>query len=483
MTRPASGRWRAPAVLAAGLDVAMLVGVTLWVSTGAAPAAPAPPPCAAPAAPIAPPSPTTVSTIEQAYRCVFRHYYGGATLADRVLLTGAFAGFTEELARRGLDQPDATMPALSGDRDRDWTAFQATYRRISRRLTVNPALRQALAAATIDGMVAGLHDNHARWSRTVMPPGAGPDDEYGLGLRTSPSAGTASTAPQEALPPLYVTSVAGGPAARAGLRPGDVIELVDGSAPFVDGVLSTGTTKLIYQQYPDDDPVHLTLYRPATRRTWTVSLTPTVFTPEPRATALVTATLVRGDLAEIRLTGFAPGAAGQVRHAIAALRSRTRLRGVILDLRDNGGGSPVEVAKLLGSFTHGKIISYNCDADGTCTALRTDDHMPLLHLPLAVLTGRDCASACDAFSGAVKDLHAGTLIGSRTAGVVSGQANVYLLDDGSTLVLPATHMLSSNHEPIDGIGVAPDDVIPLTARDVSTGRDPELTRAITILDH
>ena len=74
-----------------------------------------PPPCSPNPPPQAPPSsPTTVTTIGQAYYCVFAHYYAGPVLDDRVLLAAAFAGFTQELDRLGMDQPDATMPALTG---------------------------------------------------------------------------------------------------------------------------------------------------------------------------------------------------------------------------------------------------------------------------------------------------------------------------------------------------------------------------------
>ena len=74
---------------------------------------------------------------------------------------------------------------------------------------------------------------------------------------------------------------------------------------------------------------------------------------------------------------------------------------------------------------------------GSCPATRTDTSVPLLHLPLVVLTDRNYVSACDAFSGAVKDLRLGTLVGTRTAGIVSAPATGYLLDDSSVLGLPA----------------------------------------------
>jgi carboxyl-terminal processing protease len=104
-----------------------------------------------------------------------------------------------------------------------------------------------------------------------------------------------------------------------------------------------------------------------------------------------------------------------------------------------------------------------------------------VHLPLVVLADRNCASACDAFSGAVKDLRVGTLVGTRTSGIVAGPAMGFVLEDGSLLSLPAEHELGASHETINGIGVAPGYYVPLTARDVSTGHDPDVAKALTLL--
>jgi carboxyl-terminal processing protease len=92
-----------------------------------------------------------------------------------------------------------------------------------------------------------------------------------------------------------------------------------------------------------------------------------------------------------------------------------------------------------------------------CTPSYPNSHTPLLHLPLAVLTDRNCVSACDMFTGAVKDLHLGTLIGTRTAGIV-GAAGVFsaILNDGSAVQLTTRTFLGAGHEIINGIGVAPD---------------------------
>ena len=208
-----------------------------------------PPPCSPNPPPEAPPlHPTTVTTIGQAYYCVFAHYYAGPVLDDRVLLAGAFAGFTQELDQLGMDQPDATMPALTGNRDSDWNAFAAVYQKVTSQLPASPAQRQELAAATMTAMVASLDNNHARWSYPAPPPGDVPGD---LGIMTSPGYPLTDTAPQEALPPLFITAVLpGSPAASHGLRPGDIIVSVNGAPPFAGGIISEGVMNLLYGPYP-----------------------------------------------------------------------------------------------------------------------------------------------------------------------------------------------------------------------------------------
>ena len=128
----------------------------------------------------------------------------------------------------------------------------------------------------------------------------------------------------------------------------------------------------------------------------------------------MTARLLRGHIAYVALPSFDSGTARGVLDSISRLARKAKLRGIIVDLRGNDGGSIFEVAKLLGAFEHGKAYSYDCTITDRCTATYPDRMTRLLRLPLAVLTDRNCESACDAFAGAAKDLHLGTLIGTRT---------------------------------------------------------------------
>ncbi|MGS2641383.1 S41 family peptidase, partial [Streptosporangium sp. G12] len=98
-----------------------------------------------------------------------------------------------------------------------------------------------------------------------------------------------------------------------------------------------------------------------------------------------------------------------------------------------------------------------------------------------VLTDRGCASACEHFSSAVKDLRLGQLAGTRTAGLVSGPAQPYLLANNTLLSFPTRHHLGPDREVIDKIGVPPDHHVPLTPTDAAAGRDPALAKALALL--
>ncbi|MBB6347925.1 S41 family peptidase [Nonomuraea muscovyensis] len=435
--------------------------------------------CAQPQGRIPAQTPTTIDVVEQAYFCILGNYYSGATLDARSLLTAGFIALTRELNLSGRDVSEATMPALTGDREADWTALEAVYRKVTARV---PDLSDTLAVVTLDAIVAALGDNHARWVHDVggAPPDYHDGDGYGLGLQASVNGPQVSGNPGAAIPPLFVTTVEGGAAQATGVRPGDIIESIDGSAPFIDGK-PTPAIAALYPQYPEAGPVKLRLLRQSTGRRWSVTLKPGVYERDLAALQGVTSKLLEDGIAYVRLRGFAPDAGDRVFKAISRLRAGRTLTGVVLDLRGNGGGSAPEAIRLVSAFVHGKVTAYLCTVDAKCEALRTDDTVELLNLPLAVLTDRSCASACEHFSSAVKDLDIGRLVGTRTAGVISGPSEPFQLSNNTMLAFPTRHHLGPNRETLDRIGVAPDHHVPLTPQDAAAGRDPALAKALTLL--
>ncbi len=474
------GAWARRALRHTAL-VALVLGTLLLPRTRATAGpirAPRVPPCGAaqPSATAQTLPPTTVATIEEAYTCLLAHYPSGPALDDRVLLHGAMVGLITDLMRRGLDQPTAMLPALHGDHAADWRAFRAAYLAIAARLPRNPRVQQNLARATIAGLVASLQDDHTRYAAPLSvgdnkaggasggPAGAG---EFGLGPRLSAD----DSVPTRTIAPLFIVAVdPGSPATAADLRPGDTITAINGLPPFVQGMAD----QAVLAQLDGPATLRLRIRRPATGRAMMVTLIPAPY-PSPQA---VTARVLPGDVAYVRLTSFVDNAANYVFAALDGLGLGPRLRGLVLDLRGNGGGPAGEPARLLGAFVHGRVFASFDDGHGHRTVARTDAGMPLVRVPLVVLIDRGCASACDVTASAIRDLRLGRLVGERTAGDVSGPAKPWFLDDGGVLQIPVAFMRGANGEIVDGVGIPPDDAAPVTATALSTGRDPGIDQAL-----
>ena len=194
---------------------------------------------------------------------------------------------------------------------------------------------------------------------------------------------------------------------------------------------------------------------------------------------MVTASVIDGDIAYVRLLGFSATAGRDVLAAVQATNLGTRLRGLVLDIRGNGGGDPHGVAQLASAFVHDKTLSTTIDAAGNRTDLRTDDTVPLLNKPLAVLVDGSSVSAADMMAAIVHDLHLGRLIGERSAGVVAGNEKAFVLGDGSNLGIDVAFSRGPNGEIVDWVDVGVDEAAPLpTAAQLAAGKDPAVERAV-----
>jgi len=131
-----------------------------------------------------------------------------------------------------------------------------------------------------------------------------------------------------------------------------------------------------------------------------------------------------------------------------------RLRGLIVDLRGNGGATLPRCPGCSAPSSRARPTPTAATCTATALPPTPAQMSRCCTCRWVVLTDRNCASACGAFSGAVKDLRLGTLVGTRTAGIVAAPAAPYLLDDASLIILPVRHELSARHELINGIGVA-----------------------------
>lgn len=413
-----------------------------------------------------------LATVKQGYQCLLRHYITGKHLNHRTLLRGGYNAISTALNAQLPGAFDGlSLPPLTGDSTADWQTFALAYKALLARIQPLPPVLQAVAQICVSAMAESLHDDHTvylqpAFMKLIIKQLFDEGPTLTLGIVTSPITTTATA--------LYIDDVfPNSPAATAGLRPGDVIQQVGGQPALNGGQLGANAISLILPQ--NGKSVTLTVQRPATGAQLTFTITPrSMVTPDTSARVLP------GNVAYVKLYNFTEHAYTRVLDAMRGLGLGASARGLVLDLRGNGGGVEDQAVQLVSAFVHHATLSYAVDGNGHREALTTDNKVPLLHLPLVVLIDGGSASSSELVADAVHDLHLGKLVGERSAGDINS-AGFYGLSDGSGLEITEQRVLGAKGEAIDHTGITPDVQAPVTAAGLSAGNDPAVSQADALL--
>jgi carboxyl-terminal processing protease len=261
---------------------------------------------------------------------------------------------------------------------------------------------------------------------------------------------------------------AGSPAARARIRPGDVIVAVDGVPTagrsvnaVVSQILGSAGTKVAVRLRRGTAFIDLTLTRGTITRPLTVSR---LIADHGKKVGYVA------------LAAFAQGAGQQVGRDIAALQGRGA-QALILDLRDNGGGLVEEAVKVASDFLPpGRVVATERGLHVPTTVLKTvAAHATTL--PLVVLVNGNTASASEIVTGALQDDHRATVIGTRTFGKGVVQT-VLPLPGGASLKITIAAYLTPRGRNINHKGLQPNIVV---AQPTGTTVDLALKRALRFI--
>ncbi len=268
-----------------------------------------------------------------------------------------------------------------------------------------PVSTKQLSNASISGVVASLGD---RFSHYLTP------QEYSEFNSPPHFAGIGVSVGPEHRGLLIARVFNASPAARAGLQPGDLIVAVNGHK--LEGLAPDAATALI-KGLPGTD-VRLELERelpgrPGKGPRRRVQLTRATI-DEP-VVASVNRTVDGVKLGVVELAMFSPGAHAEVREAVEkALHQGDR--GIVLDLRDNGGGL-VEEAQLIASIfiPKGTIVSTRGRTQPSQTLLALGDAIPS-SIPVVVLVDHNTASSAEIVTAALQDHRRATVVGTHTFG-------------------------------------------------------------------
>ena len=211
--------------------------------------------------------------------------------------------------------------------------------------------------------------------------------------------------------PTLVSPYKDAPADKAVLKAGDKILKIDGKS--TDGK-SVDEIHAFIKGYPGTE-LKLTIQRPGEKKEMEVVLV----RDEVSITNVPYSGMVSNDVGYINLTTFTREAGRNVANALTDLKvEQPNLKGVILDLRGNGGGLLAEAVNLSNVFipknelvvsTKGKVKDW--DRSFKTLNAPTDEQVPLV-----VLIDKNSASASEIVSGVIQDLDRGVLIGQRSYG-------------------------------------------------------------------
>jgi carboxyl-terminal processing protease len=151
--------------------------------------------------------------------------------------------------------------------------------------------------------------------------------------------------------------------------------------------------------------------------------------------------------------------------------------GIILDLRNNGGGYEVQADIVADRILPEGLIAYSENKKGErISEIKSDAEC--IDVPLVVLINENTASASELVVGAIRDHKKGTLVGQKTYGKALGQTRRDYSEDGSGIILTIARYFTPSGECIHGVGISPDIEIVLTE---GSEEDTQLQKAFEIL--
>lgn len=147
----------------------------------------------------------------------------------------------------------------------------------------------------------------------------------------------------------------------------------------------------------------------------------------------------------VKLTSFQDKSAADVKKAFESFRDNPEVEGVVLDLRDNGGGLVTTAVDILGMILPKgtKVLETKGKGEGSDKTFTTDRSPVLPDMPLVVLIDENSASASEITAGAVQDLDRGVLVGRRSFGKGLVQSTLTLPYNGILKVTTAKYHLPS----------------------------------------
>ncbi len=345
-----------------------------------------------------------------------------------------------------IPAPTAGLAAVDGHASPEFGRLFTIYQLIKANY-VEPVDDDKLIKGAIDGMLASL-DPHSSYleGASLQRLDTMIDGNYqGLGLSVVGDDGAVKV----------VSPMRGSPAEKAGVKAGDFITHLDGK--LIYGLdLDEAVARM---RGPAGTSIRLKIYRAGRDEPFEVTVTRGVISLEP-----VTAKLI-DNVGVVTVNEFSSNVGNYVNQSIADLRRQSggRLAGLVLDLRQNPGGSLDEAVGLSDLFlTKGDIVSQrgrNASENEYYRAETVFKGDAAKGLPVVVLIDAGSASASEIVAGALQDQHRALVMGERSFGKGSVQSMIRLDKTHAVKLTTARYYTPAGRSVQEG-GIEPDIRVP-----------------------
>lgn len=265
----------------------------------------------------------------------------------------------------------------------------------------------------------------------------------------------------------------GSPAEEAGLKAGDIIYMVND-----EEVTGQDLSSVVAQIKGDEgSAVHMTIVREGENDYLE-------FDVERRDIEVPTvdSAMLEDNIGYIYIQEFDTVTYEQFRAALTSLENQG-MEGLILDVRDNGGGSLQTVVQIADMLLPEGLIVYQVDKNGDKREYFSDEEEQFT-MPIVMLVNQNSASASEILAGAIKDYELGELIGTTTFGKGIVQS-ILPLGDNTAVKLTISKYYTPSGNNIHDIGIEPDVEVELDIDRFDTERpyetDNQLDKAVEVL--
>ncbi|RWZ79641.1 MAG: S41 family peptidase [Candidatus Chaera renei] len=269
---------------------------------------------------------------------------------------------------------------------------------------------------------------------------------------------------------IFVVSVIDeSPAKKAGLQPGDAIAKVN-DQDATNWSVDKAVTEI---RGPKGTSVKLTIVRGREIKEFAI-VRDVITNPSVRFE------ITPGNIGILRISRFGETDTVNLARQAAEQFKQKNVKGVVVDLRGNGGGYLNAAKDVAGLWLNNKVVVSERRGGKVQETLKSGNSALLVGVPTVVLVDGASASASEILAGALKDNGAATLVGTKTFGKGSVQ-QIENLPAGAMLKVTVAQWYTPAGRNISKEGIVPDVIVDITPAQSTQGVDPQKDKAIELL--